>query len=168
MLQTGNFVFPSRFFLLPFSLPCLIQSPSTLPPLGSETWHFLFIHLKFLATPCGMWDVSSPPRDGACTPCIGKRALTTGPLASFLQVSFQSQIQPILSKKCLPNLKHLLNPPILTAWLCLFFFFSLMQHFPHWAPLSHLSAARTQTGVCHFLPYETSARIKIKTARRIF
>ena len=38
---------------------------------------FLFIlNLSFfLATPCGMWNLSSPTRDGTCVPCNGRRVL---------------------------------------------------------------------------------------------
>ena len=36
---------------------------------------FIFNFFSLLATPCGMWDLSSPTRDRSRTPCIEKRSL---------------------------------------------------------------------------------------------
>ena len=33
---------------------------------------------KFLAVPCGMWDLNSPTKDRTRTPCSGIAILTTG------------------------------------------------------------------------------------------
>ena len=49
----------------------LILHPSTL---------LLYIFFSFLATPHGLWDLSSPIRDQTRAPCIGRaESLTTGP-----------------------------------------------------------------------------------------
>ena len=39
----------------------------------------LFIYFNFLATLCGMWDLSSPIRDGTALPVLEGRVLTPGP-----------------------------------------------------------------------------------------
>ena len=41
--------------------------PGTLTTLS----YFYYCFLIFLATPCGIWDLSSPTRDRTCAPCSG-------------------------------------------------------------------------------------------------
>lgn len=45
---------------------------------------FLFYVLVFW--PQGMWDLSSPIRDGTVTPCIGRKVLNIGPPRKFLSI----------------------------------------------------------------------------------
>ena len=49
---------------------------------------FLLLLKKILATPGGMWDLSSPTRDQTHAPCIGSQISTTGPLGKFPKLSF--------------------------------------------------------------------------------
>ena len=54
---------------LSLSLSWLLVQPSS----------WLRFHFFFLATPHGMWDLSSPTRDQTCNPFIGNVVLTVGP-----------------------------------------------------------------------------------------
>ena len=64
---------------------------------------FLFIlNLSFfLATPCGMWNLSSPTRDGTCVPCNGRRVLnhwTTKEVSACLILILSIFNDPLLQK----------------------------------------------------------------------
>ena len=48
---------------------------ATILPREGTLVPFFFFFLTFLATPCGMWDLSSLTRNQTCTPCIGRQNL---------------------------------------------------------------------------------------------
>ena len=56
-----------------FNLTCIL--------IGSQTAIFLSFFLSFFfltfsgLTPCGIWDLSSPTRDGTCAPALGVQSL---------------------------------------------------------------------------------------------
>ena len=45
--------------------------PAPLTPFALPPCSFFFFFFFFLVTTHGMWDLSSPMRDGTCTPCSG-------------------------------------------------------------------------------------------------
>ena len=64
--------------------PGLIKGGNKSPPLPVLSLFFVCLFFNFLATPHGMWDLSSPTRDRTHDPCIGSRVLTTGPVGKSL------------------------------------------------------------------------------------
>ena len=66
----------------------------------SELLKFFCFFFFFFFLLCGMWDLSSPNRDGTCAPCSGSTVLTTKPqgksLRLFLILSL-SDISPWLN-----------------------------------------------------------------------
>ena len=67
---------------------------------------------NFLATPYGMWDLSSPTRDRTCMPCTGNRILTTG-LPGKSPLFLKKLIFKFLLKK---NMAHVMSFHVILAW----------------------------------------------------
>ena len=59
--------------------PFLLDYMSVYISLYGGDFTYLLSYLFILATPCGMWDLSSPTRNQIHAPCNGSPVLTTGP-----------------------------------------------------------------------------------------
>ena len=71
---------------------------------------FIFIIFYFLAAPRGMWNLSSPTRDGTRAPCSGSAVLTTGPPGKSRQTLFlNTHLRYHISGEAVPSPQHELD-----------------------------------------------------------
>ena len=94
-----------------------------------------------MATPHGMWDLSSPTRDHTHAPCIGSTVLPTGPTGQSLVFLLEVMIAVVLHcwappvpRSSPPPLPHLLVSGALCntrMWLGVYEFVLLLVSFPN-------------------------------------